>query len=231
MCSDAFPSVNIQFIDVVGCVSEGEACANTNDCGNVLTMGNGLITNQQCTGHQQANSGGTAEIQSVCCAATSDEETMECQQIVGSATGSANDASSEISCKETLGTEWFLTSCGEYVQTTVASPRVDGHFSSYATTANNDVCMVKNSGFNGVTYPVAQCCRIGIVDYIDVMVKTCKTDDFEYEQKREIRLQSLHQNQLQNLLQNQLQSQLNHQHKRQQMFHQYHQLWMDVILI
>ena len=145
----------------VGCVSSGEACANDNDCDTSFGAGNQPILNQQCTGHQQANTVGNAFVQSVCCTPIVKAK-LECHQIVGAATGAGNDDSSQISCKRTLGSEWFLTSCDEYVRTDVAAPRLDGHHALVSGVPANDVCRVMNSGYNGVTYPVAQCCRIGI---------------------------------------------------------------------
>ena len=147
---------------VVGCVSAGEACAHDINCDTSFSTGNQPILNQQCTGHQQFNTVGNADIQSVCCQEAADVA-MECHQIIGPATGPGNDDLSTISCKDTLGSEWFLTSCDEYVETTVLAPRLDGHYAWGGGIPANDICVVRNSGFNGVTYPVAQCCRIGSV--------------------------------------------------------------------
>ena len=148
--------------NVVGCVSSGESCANDYDCDSAFTTGNTPITNQECTGHQQANTVGNADVQSVCCQKTIDLASMECQQIYGSPTTDSDDAASQISCKDTLGSEWFLTSCNEYYETIVDAPEVDGHFALGNGVPANDICSVRNSGANGVTYPVAQCCRIAI---------------------------------------------------------------------
>ena len=148
--------------NVVGCVSAGEACAHDNDCYPSWITGNQPILNQQCTGHQQANTVGNADVQAVCCDKRSDVA-MECHQIRGDPTGPGNDDSSQISCKDTLGSEWFLTSCDEYVDTDVAAPRLDGHYALGPGVFTNDNCMVRNSGYNGVTYPMAQCCRIGTI--------------------------------------------------------------------
>ena len=155
------------FVTVIGCVSPGEACADTTDCDSVLGMGNGPITTQQCTGHQQYNTAGIADIQSICCAQTSNTESIECQQIIGGPSGTADGDVSEISCKQTFGNDWFLTSCGEYVQSSLINPRLDGHISNPSAASAADVCWAQNSGYNpvngnSVTYPVAQCCRIGI---------------------------------------------------------------------
>ena len=160
------------YSNVVGCVSSGEACAQDTTCDIAWSNGNQPITSQQCTGHEQLNSGGSADVQSVCCQLITETAKMECHQIVGQPTGPANDDSSEISCKETLGSEWFLTSCDEYVRTDATAPQLDGHFALVSGSPANDVCMVRNSGFNGVTIPIAQCCRIGIF-YIVLLFQRC----------------------------------------------------------
>ena len=147
---------------VVGCVSAGEACAHDINCDTSFSTGNQPILNQQCTGHQQFNTVGNADIQAVCCQEAADV-TIECDQIIGDPTGPGNDDLSEISCKDTLGSEWFLTSCDEYVNTSVAAPQLDAHHAFGGGIPANDICRVRNSGFNGVTYPVAQCCRIGTI--------------------------------------------------------------------
>ena len=161
-CEEAFPNSNPIDINVVGCVSSGEACANDGDCDDSFITGNQPIVNQLCTGHQQRNTVGNAYVQSVCCQQITDIARMECHQIIGAATGLGDDDASSISCKETLGDEWFLTSCDEYVDNDVTAPRLDGHFALGTGSPANDICMVRNSGYNGPTHPVAQCCRIGI---------------------------------------------------------------------
>ena len=174
VCQDAFPNLNPTFIDVVGCVSSGEACANDNDCDNAFSTGNTLISDHRCTGHQQRNNVGNAAVQAVCCQQITDLASMECQQIYGNATGPGDDDASQISCQNTLGSEWFLTSCDEYVETDTATPRLDGHYALGTGVPANDICIVRNSGRQpGVTYPVAQCCRIGIVYLHCLSITVC----------------------------------------------------------
>ena len=190
--------------NVVGCVSAGEACSNDINCDTAFGALNQPILNQQCTGHQQANTVGNADIQAVCCQKRLDA-TMQCHQIYGDPTGSGNDDPSTISCKDTLGPEWFLTSCDEYVEVDpdVAAPRLDGHHALVSGVPANDVCRVMNSGYNGVTYPVAQCCRIGIVHShcLSMLVITARTMLLYIQLPQSVIVQppsNQHQNQRQN---------------------------------